>query len=146
MPGIDESRPFIPVRIAILTVSDTRTAADDRSGDTLAQRAGDAGHTIAARAIVRDEQSAIEAQLRSWIADEGIDVVLSTGGTGVTGRDVTPEAFHAVYEKEIPGFGELFRHISYGIIGTSTIRFPSITVPTACHQFIPSSTSPPASM
>ena len=96
MPGIDESRPFIPVRIAILTVSDTRTAADDRSGDTLAQRAGDAGHTIAARAIVRDEQSAIEAQLRSWIADEGIDVVLSTVDTGVAGRDIPPEVFHAL--------------------------------------------------
>lgn len=122
MPGIDESRPFVPVRIAILTVSDTRTAADDRSGDTLAARAAGAGHEVVERAIVRDDVEAIVAQLHAWIESDRVDVILSTGGTGVTGRDVTPEAFFAVYEKEIPGFGELFRHISYGIIGTSTIQ------------------------
>lgn len=122
MPGIDPSRPFIPVNIAILTVSDTRTIRDDRSGDTLAERATSAGHHVAARRIVPDDQGTIEAALRTWIEDESVDVVLSTGGTGVTGRDVTPEAFHAVYEKEIPGFGELFRHLSFRTIGTSTIQ------------------------
>ncbi len=119
---IDESRPFLPVRIAVLTVSDTRTLVDDRSGDTLVQRLQDAGHQLAARAIVRDDVEAIEARLRSWIADPSVDVVLSTGGTGVTGRDTTPEAFQAVYDKEIPGFGELFRWLSYASIGTSTIQ------------------------
>ena len=120
--AIDESRTFLPVRIAVLTVSDTRTLADDRSGDTLVQRLTDAGHVLADRVIVRDEVTLIEAQLRSWIEDETVDVVLSTGGTGVTGRDTTPEAFHAVYDKEIPGFGELFRWLSYANIGTSTIQ------------------------
>ena len=122
MPGIDPSRPFIPVNIAILTVSDTRTIHDDRSGDTLAERATSAGHHVTARRIVPDDQGMIEAALRTWIEDESVDVVLSTGGTGVTGRDVTPEAFHAVYEKEIPGFGELFRQLSFRTIGTSTIQ------------------------
>ncbi|HCH64495.1 MAG: molybdenum cofactor biosynthesis protein B [Deltaproteobacteria bacterium] len=122
MPGIDASRPFVPVNIAILTVSDTRTSADDRSGDTLANLASSAGHTIIARRIVRDDQADIVAALRAWLHDETVDVVLSTGGTGVTGRDVTPEAFHSVYEKEIPGFGELFRQLSYQTIGTSTIQ------------------------
>lgn len=120
--AIDESRTFLPVRIAVLTVSDTRTLADDRSGDTLVQRLTDAGHVLADRVIVRDEVTLIEAQLRSWIEDETVDVVISTGGTGVTGRDTTPEAFHAVYDKEIPGFGELFRWLSYANIGTSTIQ------------------------
>lgn len=123
MPGrIDESRPFIAVNIALLTVSDTRTAADDKSGDTLAERIAAAGHAVRDRRIVKDDQAAIEAQLRAWIADPEIDTVIATGGTGVTGRDVTPEAFHAVYEKHIPGFGELFRWLSYDKIGTSTIQ------------------------
>jgi len=123
MPGrIDESRPFIAVNIALLTVSDTRTAADDKSGDTLAERIAAAGHAVRDRTIVKDDQAAIEAQLRAWIADSEIDVVIATGGTGVTGRDVTPEAFHAVTEKHIPGFGELFRWLSYDKIGTSTIQ------------------------
>lgn len=122
MSRIDETRPFLPVQIAVLTVSDTRTEADDRSGDTLAQLIGRDGHVVAARAIVPDDQGRITAQLRAWIGDPEIDVVLATGGTGVTGRDVTPEAFHQVYEKEIPGFGELFRWLSFAKIGTSTIQ------------------------
>jgi molybdenum cofactor biosynthesis protein B len=122
MSKLDESRPFLAVNIAVLTVSDTRGPADDRSGDTLAERIRNAGHVVAERKIVRDEQAAITAQLRAWIADPRIDVVISTGGTGVTGRDVTPEAFHAVYEKEIVGFGELFRWLSYQKIKTSTIQ------------------------
>jgi molybdenum cofactor biosynthesis protein B len=122
MSKIDESRPFLPVNIAVLTVSDTRGLADDRSGDTLAERIKGAGHVVADRKIVKDELAAIVAQLRAWIADPKIDVVISTGGTGVTGRDVTPEAFHAVYEKEIVGFGELFRWLSYQKIKTSTIQ------------------------
>jgi molybdenum cofactor biosynthesis protein B len=123
MPGrLDETRPFLPVNIALLTVSDTRTAADDRSGNTLAELADSAGHRIAARNIVRDDFAAITDQLRAWIADPEIDVVIATGGTGVTGRDVTPEAFHGVYEKEIAGFGELFRWLSFAKIGTSTIQ------------------------
>ena len=120
--AIDERRPFLAVNIALLTVSDTRTEADDRSGRTLAELAEAAGHRIAARRIVRDDQAAIVAQLREWIADSEIDVVIATGGTGVTGRDVTPEAFASVYEKEIAGFGELFRWLSYQKIGTSTIQ------------------------
>lgn len=119
---IDEGREFIPVQIAVMTVSDSRTAADDKSGDFLAGRIGDAGHKLITRAIIPDDQAAIEAQLRRWIADPEIDVVISTGGTGVTGRDVTPEAFRAVYDKEIEGFGELFRMLSFKIIGTSTIQ------------------------
>lgn len=122
MPGVDPSREFIPVHIAVLTVSDTRTPETDRSGDTLAARAEAAGHAVVARAIVADDRRLIEQQLRAWIRDAGIDVVLSTGGTGLTGRDVTPEAFAAVWEKEIPGFGELFRWQSYQKIGTSTIQ------------------------
>lgn len=119
---IDENRPFAAVNIAVLTVSDSRTLADDRSGDVLVQRVQDAGHTLAAREIIRDDQAVIEAQLRHWIAEPAIEVVISTGGTGVTGRDVTPEAFAAVWEKEIAGFGELFRMLSYEKIGTSTIQ------------------------
>lgn len=122
MSRIDDTRPFLPVQIAVLTVSDTRTTADDRSGDTLATLIGRDGHVVAARAIVPDDQARITAQLRAWIADPEIDVVLATGGTGVTGRDVTPEAFQQVYEKEIPGFGELFRWLSFAKIGTSTIQ------------------------
>ena len=119
---IDESRTFLPVSVAILTVSDTRTLADDRSGDTLAQRIEASGHRLGARAIERDDARPIEAHLRRWIADPAIDVVISTGGTGVTGRDVTPEAFDRVLEKRIEGFGELFRMLSFAKIGTSTIQ------------------------
>ena len=122
MARIDESRPFIAVNIAVLTVSDTRTAADDTSGDALAERIAKAGHRVAARAIEKDDVATIERRLRGWIADREIDVVISTGGTGVTGRDVTPEAFERVLEKRIEGFGELFRMLSYQKIGTSTIQ------------------------
>ena len=110
---IDESRAFLPVRIAVLTVSDTRIAADDRSGDTLVERLLAAGHVLAARTIVRDDVPALVAQLNAWIDDPAIDCVIATGGTGVTGRDVTPEALAQVWDKEIPGFGELFRWLSY---------------------------------
>ena len=119
---IDETRPFLPVRIALLTVSDTRSAEDDRSGDTLAARAEAAGHTVARRAIVPDERAAIAAQLSAWIADTEVDVVISTGGTGLTGRDVTVEAHRDVYEKEIEAFGTLFTMISVAKIGTSAIQ------------------------
>ncbi|PNQ01338.1 molybdenum cofactor biosynthesis protein B [Sphingobium sp. SA916] len=119
---IDEGRPFLPVRIALLTVSDSRTAADDRSGDILADRIAAAGHVLADRHIERDERSAIVARLHAWIDDPQIDCIITTGGTGVTGRDVTPEALAQVQDKEIPGFGELFRWLSYQSIGTSTIQ------------------------
>lgn len=119
---ISDSRPFLAVSIAVLTVSDTRTREDDRSGDTLVERLTAAGHNLADRAIVRDDADAIEAQLRKWIADAEVDCVIATGGTGVTGRDVTPEALDRVCEKKIPGFGELFRWISFQKIGTSTIQ------------------------
>ena len=122
MPGIDESKPFLAVRIAVLTVSDTRSLDDDRSGDVLVQRIEAAGHVVAERKIVTDEREAIERTLRDWIADGNVDAVVATGGSGVTGRDVTPEAFEAVYEKSIPGFGELFRWLSFRKIGTSTIQ------------------------
>ncbi|MGH7126766.1 MAG: MogA/MoaB family molybdenum cofactor biosynthesis protein, partial [Stellaceae bacterium] len=122
MPRIDETRPFLPVNIAILTVSDTRTEADDKSGATLAEFAAKAGHRVVARRIVKDDQALIIKQLKAWIGDASVDVVISTGGTGVTGRDVTPEAFQQVYEKEIAGFGELFRWRSYEKVGTSTIQ------------------------
>ena len=119
---IDATLGLIPVRIAVLTVSDTRTAADDRSGDTLVERLSGAGHILAARAIVRDDVPALIAQLTSWIDNAGVDCIISTGGTGVTGRDITPEALEAVQEKAIPGFGELFRWLSFQTIGTSTIQ------------------------
>ncbi len=122
MPGIDQSRSFVAVRIAVLTVSDTRTAANDSSGDALAARIGAAGHQVADRAIERDDAGLIEARLRAWIAEPGIDVVVTTGGTGITGRDVTPEAFERVMEKRIDGFGELFRMLSFQKIGTSTMQ------------------------
>jgi molybdenum cofactor biosynthesis protein B len=122
MARIDESRPFLPVNIAVLTVSDTRSEADDKSGRTLAELIARDGHRLVARTIVRDEIEAIVAQLRAWVADANVDVVISTGGTGVTGRDVTPEAFRKVYDKEIEGFGELFRWISYEKVKTSTIQ------------------------
>lgn len=122
MARIDETRPFIGVNIAVLTVSDTRTDANDTSGDTLAARITEGGHHVAARAIERDEADRIERRLRAWIADPSIDVVITTGGTGITGRDVTPEAFERVMEKRIEGFGELFRMISFEKIGTSTMQ------------------------
>ena len=122
MPDIDETVKFVAVRIAVLTVSDTRDASNDKSGDTLAQRITDAGHVLAARAIVSDDRDKITAQLRSWIDDPMIDVVISTGGTGLTGRDVTVEAFRSLFEKEIDGFSVLFHQISYGKVGTSTVQ------------------------
>ena len=126
MARIDESRPFLPVGIAVLTVSDTRTAETDTSGNTLAARIEAAGHRIVERAIERDEADRIEAVLRRWIADPAVDAVITTGGTGITGRDVTPEAFERVLEKRIEGFGELFRMLSYQKIGTSTIQSRAI--------------------
>ncbi len=120
--AVDESRQFKPVHIAVLTVSDTRNEADDRSGPVLVERLQSAGHILADRAIVTDDAEKIVAQLEKWIADPKIEVVISTGGTGVTGRDVTPEAFESVYEKKIDGFGEMFRFISFQKIGTSTIQ------------------------
>ncbi|MDX1785523.1 MAG: molybdenum cofactor biosynthesis protein B [Roseovarius sp.] len=122
MSRIDETKEFIPVRIAVLTVSDTRTLADDRSGDTLAERVEAAGHVLAARAIVTDDRAAIAGQLRAWIADDGIDAILSTGGTGLTGRDVSVEAHRDVYEKEIDAFGTVFTIVSMKKIGTSAVQ------------------------
>ena len=119
---IDESLVFKPVRIAVLTISDSRSAADDRSGDTLVELLTGAGHILADRLIVPDEKSLIVARLHNWIDDPAVDVVITTGGTGVTGRDVTPEALHMLDGKDIPGFGELFRWLSYQTIGTSTIQ------------------------
>src|ERR1017187_2616065 len=115
-------REFIPVRIALLTVSDTRTRENDVSGDTLEARVREAGHYVADRKIVADDEKQIVDQLLAWIADPEIDVIVSTGGTGLTGRDVTPEAFRSVFEKEIDGFSALFHRISYDKIGTSTIQ------------------------
>ena len=119
---IDDSRPFLSARIGVLTVSDTRTTDDDRSGDMLVERIEAAGHTVAHRAIVTDERAGIAAQLRAWIADPEVDVVISTGGTGLTGRDVTVEAHRDVYEKEIEAFATLFTMISVQKIGTSAIQ------------------------
>ena len=120
--SIDTSHPFRPLRLALLTVSDTRTLAEDQSGDILEARIREAGHELVVRELLRDDAAAIEAKLRAWIAEPVVEVVIVTGGTGVTGRDVTPEAMKAVWEKEIPGFGELFRWISFPKIGTSTIQ------------------------
>ncbi len=122
MSRIDETKDFIPVRIAVLTVSDSRTLEDDRSGDTLVQRLTDAGHTLAARDIVTDDRDRIADVLRAWCADAEIDVILSTGGTGLTGRDVTVEAHRDVYEKEIEAFGTVFTHVSMAKIGTSAVQ------------------------
>lgn len=122
MSRLDETRPFIPVRIAVLTVSDTRALADDKSGDLLASRLTEAGHALAERAIVNDDKAQIITALRAFIQTPAIDCVISTGGTGLTGRDVTPEAFRAVFEKEIDGFGEMFRFLSFQKIGTSTLQ------------------------
>jgi len=116
------ARDFIPVRIAVLTVSDTRDASEDRSGDTLVERIEAAGHLLAARDLLRDDRAAIAERLRSWCADPGIDVVISTGGTGLTGRDVTVEAHRDVYEKEIDAFGTVFTIVSMNKIGTSAVQ------------------------
>ena len=122
MPGIDESRPFLPVGFAVLTVSDTRCLADDRSGATLAASIEAAGHRLAAREVVTDEVEAIRAVVRRWADDPAVDAVLTTGGTGFTGRDVTPEALEPLFEKRMDGFSEVFHRISYDKIGTSTIQ------------------------
>jgi len=122
MPGIDESKSFVPLRIAVLTVSDTREFADDKSGSTLVDRIEKAGHKLADRKIVKDDVEAIRAQVKAWIADKGIDVVISTGGTGFTGRDVTPEAVEPLFEKKMDGFATLFLIVSHQKIGTSAIQ------------------------
>jgi len=122
MSKIEGERKFLPVHIAVLTVSDSRTLEDDKSGRTLVERIEAAGHIVAVRDIVKDEVDLIVDKLKGWIADDSIDAVIATGGTGVTGRDITPEAFAKVYEKEIPGFGELFRMLSFQKIATSTIQ------------------------
>ena len=120
--AIDTKLSFTPINIALLTVSDTRTEADDTSGDILAKRIESAGHNLACRTICRDDAGALATLLREWIADDEIDAIISTGGTGLTGRDVTPEALDMVKDKDIPGFGEVFRHISLKTIGTSTVQ------------------------
>ncbi|PCI48272.1 MAG: molybdenum cofactor biosynthesis protein B [Alphaproteobacteria bacterium] len=119
---LDNTIEFLPLHIAILTVSDTRRTENDTSGQILVDRLKDAGHILAARAIVRDEKDKLSAQLTEWINDENIQVIIATGGTGLTGRDITPEVFHKLYDKEIEGFGEIFRLTSYKLIGTSTIQ------------------------
>ncbi|WP_324695853.1 molybdenum cofactor biosynthesis protein B [Novosphingobium aerophilum] len=120
--AIDPERTFKPINIALLTVSDTRVPENDTSGDILAQRIRDAGHTLAARAIEKDDADLIAARFNAWIDDPNVDAIVSTGGTGLTGRDVTPEAIDRVKERDIPGFGELFRWLSYQTIGTSTVQ------------------------
>jgi molybdopterin adenylyltransferase len=122
MPGLDDSKAFVPLAIAVLTVSDTRSIGDDKSGTTLVERIARAGHKVAARAIVSDDVEKIRSQMRAWIADPEIDVVISTGGTGFTGRDVTPEAVEPLFEKKMEGFATLFLMVSYGKIGTSAIQ------------------------
>jgi len=126
MHGINESLAFVPVRIAVMTVSDTRTADTDTSGDILAQRAQDAGHTLAARAIVTDDKEKIAAQVQSWIDAPDIDVVISTGGTGLTGRDTTPEAITPLFEKTIEGFSVIFHQVSFQSVGLSTLQSRAI--------------------
>jgi molybdenum cofactor biosynthesis protein B len=122
MPKLDESRPFIPVRIAVLTVSDTRKLEDDRSGSTLVELIAEAGHELVDRAIVPDDVARIRARVQGWIADPAVDVVITTGGTGFTGRDVTPEAVRPLFEKEIDGFSIVFHMLSFQKIETSTIQ------------------------
>ena len=126
--AIDPSRTFTPINIAVLTVSDTRTLADDTSGALLAERVIAAGHSLVERAIEKDVVTAIAARLNNWIDDKRVDCVITTGGTGLTGRDVTPEALDRVKEKDIPGFGELFRWISFKTIGTSTVQSRAMAV------------------
>lgn len=122
MPGLDTTRPFVPVRIAVLTVSDTRELADDRSGTVLAERIEAAGHVLAGRAIVKDDVDEIRAAVGAWIADPAVDVVITTGGTGFTGRDVTPEAVEPLFEKRMEGFSTVFHMVSFAKIGTSTLQ------------------------
>ena len=122
MPGIDESRQFVPLRIAVLTVSDTRALAEDRSGSTLAERIEKSGHALAARAIVTDDVEKIRTQLKAWIADPAVDVVITTGGTGFTGRDVTPEAIEPLFDKRMEGFSVLFHQYSATTVGTSSLQ------------------------
>ncbi|MPZ57278.1 MAG: molybdenum cofactor biosynthesis protein B [Rhizobiales bacterium] len=122
MAGIDQNRQFIPLKIAVLTVSDTRSFDDDKSGMTLAERIEKAGHAVADRAIVIDDAEAIRARVRAWIADPGVDVIITTGGTGFTGRDVTPEAVEPLFEKRMDGFATLFLMVSHAKIGTSAIQ------------------------
>jgi len=122
MPGIDESLPFVPLSIAVLTISDTRSLEEDTSGTTLAERLKKAGHKLADRAIVTDDIDAIRSKVQGWIADTGVDVIITTGGTGFTGRDVTPEAIEPLFDKRMEGFSAVFHRISYDKIGTSTIQ------------------------
>jgi molybdopterin adenylyltransferase len=122
MSRIDESRPFMPVRIAVLTVSDTRTVADDKSGDTLAEKIAGAGHMLADRAIVPDDIEAIRTCVTGWAAKPDVDVIITTGGTGFTGRDVTPEALEPLFQKRMDGFSWVFHQISFQKIGTSTVQ------------------------
>ena len=126
--AIDPDRPFKPINIALLTVSDTRTVADDTSGNILAERIVAAGHTLVARAIEKDDTDVLAQRLDQWIDDPQVDAIVTTGGTGLTGRDVTPEALDRVKEKDIPGFGELFRMISYNSIGTSTVQSRAMAI------------------
>jgi len=126
--AVDESRTFKPINIALLTVSDTRGPEDDTSGDILAERIKAAGHKLVARALEKDDAARIASRFNNWIDDRGVDAIISTGGTGLTGRDVTPEALDRVKEKEIPGFGELFRWLSYHTIGTSTVQSRALAV------------------
>jgi molybdenum cofactor biosynthesis protein B len=122
MPGVDETRQFVPLKVAVLTVSDTRSLADDKSGTILAERIAKAGHVVADRAIVTDDVEMIRGKMKAWIADPAIDVVISTGGTGFTGRDVTPEAVEPLFEKRMEGFSTAFHMVSYPKIGSSTIQ------------------------
>ncbi len=122
MSNTKPKHDFLPVHIAVLTVSDTRTPENDTSGDLLVERLTEAGHKLAARTLLRDDTETVREQFRTWIADPAIDVVISTGGTGLTGRDITVEAIEPLYEKKIDGFGELFRMLSYKTIGTSTVQ------------------------
>ena len=126
MAGVDSSLPFVPLSIAVLTVSDTRSLSEDRSGDTLVERLTKAGHRLGGRAIVTDDIPEIRTQVETWIADPAIDVVITTGGTGFTGRDVTPEAIEPLFEKRMDGFSAVFHRISYDKIGTSTIQSRAI--------------------
>ena len=126
MARIDESRDFVPVNIAIVTVSDTRTQKEDKSGRILEELSTADGHHVVSREVIRDDRDGIVERLRAHVADPAVDVVITTGGTGVTGRDVTPEAFSQILDKEIEGFGELFRWISYKTVGTSTIQSRAI--------------------
>src|SRR5947207_16027136 len=135
MPGLDETKPFVPLKFAVLTVSDTRELADDKSGGMLVDRIQSAGHTLAERGIVTDDAAAIRDQVKRWIADPAIDVIITTGGTGFTGHDVTPEAVEPLFEKRMDGFSALFHQISFGKIGSSTIQSRA-TAGTANSTFI----------